>query len=486
MGTFLYFNGEQKIPKEKLEEYVERVKKILKEGGMVQFEQVKLFNKEINLIKDLEIEDNGKIYFHYNIFSDEAWETACFNTLDGKFVTNKVGWTEFNWVCTAVYILAEFYNETFCITDENGELEDVRQVIGWLNYLFDENYKNTRYYDLWKIYDLLRDDCYTPLSVLLNYIDNEYDIKLSSLVAYAYVNQEDSLWETFSKIEPEEGSFNLINCIRKSEQFVKKFKNEGKTSDDLINCLLKDNENIKKISLDNTNEYNAFAFHIMVMPSVIILKQICDEYKLDFWETYDNIKEKINFSRGDIWDHEKGDNETYKISTKDFLDTSDNSLYYWHTKFKENYHKQDDDFCYFWTKDSKYEFTDEFNEWIKELKNDFKKINESKREMLSETNFIEKMIDLLNLAENEYERIFAYKEMFYEFLANSQTKEYQSAIILFEKILKDNKELGSVIKERSSWDISDRNILFNKGRLHVKRYLAIMANKELRRKIFNF
>ena len=41
-------------------------------------------------------------------------------------------------------------------------------------------------------------------------------------------------------------------------------------------------------------------------------------------------------------------------------------------------------------------------------------------------------------------------------------------------------------KAKYSWDLTSRNVTHNAGRLRLKRYLAVMANKKLREKYFGF
>ena len=76
MGTFAGFYGEQKIKEELKEEYTKNLIKLLNAGGMMQFESVNLFGKEIGLLKELTPNEDGVVHFHYNYFGDEAWETA--------------------------------------------------------------------------------------------------------------------------------------------------------------------------------------------------------------------------------------------------------------------------------------------------------------------------------------------------------------------------------------------------------------------------
>ena len=77
--------------------------------------------------------------------------------------------------------------------------------------------------------------------------------------------------------------------------------------------------------------------------------------------------------------------------------------------------------------------------------------------------------------------------MFYEFLTNLNDEQYQKTLILFDELIEENRETGSIINKVSVyWDLTDSRITCNDGRMKIKRYLALLANKEMRKKIFGF
>lgn len=84
-----------------------------------------------------------------------------------------------------------------------------------------------------------------------------------------------------------------------------------------------------------------------------------------------------------------------------------------------------------------------------------------------------------------YKRIMPFQNMFYEFIEHSKQKEYLVAVLLLQELADENKYYGKVIEHcKGPWDLCVRT--FNTGRLRIKRYLAVMANKKLRRKYFDF
>lgn len=66
-------------------------------------------------------------------------------------------------------------------------------------------------------------------------------------------------------------------------------------------------------------------------------------------------------------------------------------------------------------------------------------------------------------------------------------KRYIAAVRLLEEVSRENMEKGKIIeKVRVYWDITGRDITHNAGRMAMKRYLSVMANRKLRKKYFGF
>ena len=119
MGTFLGYFGDQTIPEDKREEFTQRVLTILDQGGMLDLEDVSLFGKRVWLLKPPQaLPGKDTILFCHNYFEQDTWETGGYDPTSCSFHTNKVGWRQFNLVCSAVYVLYEFYTDSFGIASE--------------------------------------------------------------------------------------------------------------------------------------------------------------------------------------------------------------------------------------------------------------------------------------------------------------------------------------------------------------------------------
>ena len=70
--------------------------------------------------------------------------------------------------------------------------------------------------------------------------------------------------------------------------------------------------------------------------------------------------------------------------------------------------------------------------------------------------------------------------IFHDMIHDPNMLEEGSVIFDKESLANGKKKL------RYSWKMTDTNLKRNKARMTVKRYLSLISNKELRRKVFGF
>lgn len=166
-----------------------------------------------------------------------------------------------------------------------------------------------------------------------------------------------------------------------------------------------------------------------------------------------------------------------------------------------------DDMIPYWENDNKIIFTEDLWEWFQTLKQEYDLMLDDEPEVKNLLNY---MIELLVEADENYYNVFAFSDFFEECLENSNDKRYQVLWRLFDKMIHDPElmQAGDVIfvpegpeheKEglhywgqqpkrrlKSSWDfikLSEKN---NKGRVTLRRYMALVGNKLLRKQVFGF
>ena len=100
--------------------------------------------------------------------------------------------------------------------------------------------------------------------------------------------------------------------------------------------------------------------------------------------------------------------------------------------------------------------------------------------------FVRHLIELLYDVNARYARIYAFQEMFYEFIEHGSKREYRAAIELLRILYEENAESGKIIVMLKGWSYGNKNVRCNEGRMNIKRYLSVLANRQLRMKYLGF
>lgn len=168
-----------------------------------------------------------------------------------------------------------------------------------------------------------------------------------------------------------------------------------------------------------------------------------------------------------------------------------------------------DDMIAYWEENSDIVFSNELWLWFDSLKCRFESL--MKEDFVIE-NPLEYMADLMEEADESYFRIFTFTDFLTESVKNKKKKKYLSLWKLYEELIRSPELLaaGSVIfaedvgvehmkinqneeldpfYERDlirNWYRIDREKRYNLGRVTLRRYMALVANKPLRAKVFGF
>ena len=111
-----------------------------------------------------------------------------------------------------------------------------------------------------------------------------------------------------------------------------------------------------------------------------------------------------------------------------------------------------DDMAYYWRSDGKVQFSDEMAAWMQSLRAELDGITDT----IQPERFLQTMAGAIADARN-----YAFRDMFYEFIARQAEPRVQAAVLLL-------------------------NRLNGRGEPNVRRYLAILGNPALRETVFGF
>lgn len=458
MGTFLGYYGERKIPEGRREEFEERLLRLLDQGGMLQAEEVNLYGKRVFLLKKLEpdCEDNT-VSFCYNYFEDSTWETAGYERESMRFFSNKVGTRQFNLICSAAYVLTEFYAETFGVAEQDGRVYAARDLIGWMNYLFRETYTNRRVQDPWAIFRLLPDHMREADLFALIPQEELYTMSPRGSLKYMAVAQHEEFEKALDAFEREEtpkyGKVDVLRLAVILRREMKKVKAMPGSSDAeklavIRKILLRiDIEPYKKAD----SPYSGIYLAAMLLPLEVTIEYAAEIFGLDFWELLSELEDKLPADAGGILSQEGAELKPVpEISTAELL------------------RRTDDDRAFWWEADGDVRFSEEMTAWLQELREELNALTGEKR--LSSVEFTRLMVDTLyKINQDPTANIVAFQTMFYDFLIHGEDAMPQAAIRLLVRLFTRYQ------------DEEDP-----KGNQKLRRYLAVLGNLPLRKTVFGF
>ena len=153
MGTFVGVMGDVSIPKEHWEIYVTQMLAVLTQGGMMQYDTIQLYGKNIMLIHNPEFDtDRGVVEWQYNYIENDYWE-QCTLDASGWLTTGKVGQKRFRDVVQAAYVLETYVPDANAFAHINGQLFPTDRYVGWLNQILGTNFKTQCIGDIRKVLD---------------------------------------------------------------------------------------------------------------------------------------------------------------------------------------------------------------------------------------------------------------------------------------------------------------------------------------------
>ena len=451
MGTYLGYFGDRTIPEDKWEEFTQRVLTILNQGGMMDLEEVSMFGKKIYLMKPLQIQPGQEsLTFCYNYFENDIWETAGYRPGSCRFYTNKVGWRQFDLVCSAVYVLHEFYANSFGMVNRDDHVYDAREIIGWLNHLFGERYTNSRATNLWRIYQMLPD--YRKDDNLLPLLPDDVSMDVLGTMIYLAVTREnhEEDWKQLIAVPPHgPEEITLPDCIRIVENALKDLKASDETSEaeklEQLKIVLKAGD--QELPPETPELCRFIGGITALLPIEVTTKLVADTFSLDFPALLEELRPYARDVR-ELWNY--NDRQPPKpvppVDTASFLGYSD------------------DDRAWWWTPGGDVLFSDEMAAWLSQCRTELETLT-NQEPLLHGTEPLKLLIETLYDVQEQHQYVSAFQEMFYDFVAHSELPMVQAAIRYLRQLSEREPDSSSV---------------------SLRRFLAVLGNLPLREKVFGF
>lgn len=499
MGTYAGYTGGMDIPEEERDNFTEKMLKLLNYGGMMNFEVINMFGIELGLIKEIELDENGRASFHYNYFEDDVWEDAGYNSNTGKLFTNKVGIKEFCNAVLAAYTLYEYHDQTLGMPCLDAGMVGCTGYTAWINHLFGNQYtmeRRVKYFFYLMAQAVIENSSYQESMFEEGLHDICPRVKESALdkcdiIDLTLIQMGAGEIDIFAKNLREIGEIEMYEYVKDicacKESILRYFDNEEpETTEERIWDLLELEIKVRK-AYENTplDPVAEIAEYTLFLPARVIVYLTAECVDQDFWEMWEDIGEtvyddeirkqyELDADRG--YRKEVMDAPIEPISTATFL-----SAY-------GTFYETDADRLYWWDGTKEVIISDELELWLQSLKKKYIEIlKKTSQSTIRTDQFLKSFMKLLKDIDNKYYRIFAFADMFYEFLNHSDQSEYQAAIELLKALAEENEEAGRLPENAERyWSMLEYKSVHNIGRLRIKRYLSLLANKKLRQKYLEF
>lgn len=485
MGTFAnqYKSEGVQIPPGKKEEFEQRLEKLFQAGGMMEVEMISMYGKTVPTIKKVAMHADG-MNFYYNYFEDDVWENAGYNKEKGRVWSNKIGWLCFHITVVAAYTLEAFYLDGAAHPMVDGRFVSYEKfpVSAWLNYLFHENYTRLNH-DPWKLYESLmldKPDDYEAIIkdtswISLTDIQNRSDLA-GLMDVYAAEEGTDNFYtrrasEEKEKMEP----FSLGKSMLIIKKLVHEFREKSAIPEEeqlaqLLGSLISFYKDGTKSDIELI--FNIILFTIVSDIPAFFCRTLAEEYHTDFWELWGQIRDFVPEIRNkDI--KEEIPKPIPPVTTKDFLGL------------------KDDDMIPYWEPDGDIVFSEETEQWFFELKIQYDTLME--REVSLEESPLRWIMDILDFANSEFCEVFAFTNFWEETIEHLTDRRYLTLWELYDDMLHTlwQEQWGAETEEskekiRRYWGLKSGEKRKNAARNMLRRYMALVANKKLRKKVFGF
>lgn len=501
MGTFasLLQKTGAEIREVQKEEFRKRIEKLFQAGGMMELENVQLYGKKVVTMKKATMHDYG-MDFYYNYFEDACWENAGFCSKSVSVWSEKIGWREFHQVVVAAYTLESFYIDGPAAVIVDGNLIASDIIVGWINYLFQEHYRQ-KINDPWVFFEALHEQMDIDLD---GYNWSRFVQDVYGLIGYyeikAVLLGTDAADKEFDRLldsEKKDRQMTFFDYSKGIKIAVRKY-HEGSKRDNveqlsIIMEMLRIFYEQGKKAFDICEKYeemNLESVRLVIdladAPAYAV-KVIAEIYEADFWVLWEQIRDVVK--RNHCLYKQKVLQEVIPVSTMEFFGITS------------------DDMILFWGCDKNIQFSQELKNWFADLKGHFDKIMESDDVVDTPLYWI---LDLMEYADENYYRVYTFSDFFQETMENLNDRRFWALWKMYDEMLHDPEmeKAGSVIfvpegpeyehvglhyygtqprrRLKRNWDIMKKDEKNNKARVTFRRYMALLENKKLRKEVFGF
>ena len=449
------------VPQERAEEFYNRAKTVLFRGGLMDLVPLKSKGTKISLLVPPEEGEDGRVRVSYNYLENTPVFPA-YLTKNEPFLTTEMDGDYLPVPCRAIYLMKEFYSKEFALYHEQGEIANMVDIIGWLNYLFDEDYTNERVADMWRVGKLLHSAGMEEDNATLNpeWISGD-SLMNKACISYWSVFAEDEIAKlvAYSTEETETNSFGIkpfALWIRDQQEAldeaVKAWGGDERAVFDRAKALLTNPAQLLEAASGyEGTPFCAYAKACKPLPFAANVKVLTKRFHKDFWATFTELSQYEKAYEDVFGSKTRSLNPVPKISIDYLLPTNSDNMLYW------------------WREGGDIKLSPNVKRWLVELRVEHQTLMAEGNAFKTQEELVDALTDTLALLANSGDPVYAFRDMFMEYKQWWDRPDIQAHVILLRRLTERYWQGMSFGFE---------------GRSKLYRYLAVLANKSLCDKVF--
>ena len=442
--------GNRTIPKEKIENFIMDLGRVVDQAGLFATRHMRVYGEEFDLLCVSDYQKDT-LTIDYSYFENEVHEKVTIDFDTGGIQSDFIGSGQFGVAVQALSMLAELYCETLCISYNCDEIVQ-SDKLRWLSHVLHRTLILQCYNKIWDVYERFMCDNADNARLSATDFFNNYSgdgANFDDINTIMYINDviNDDYIKYCANIKEPTDKSSYDYWVRAMARFLWLAKRDSaKSESELISRYMKLLYKVSEIRDDIIagKEVGPVKELFATVAPPITVKLIATIYGLDFWQLWRDHKESIGVTSSIFYDgsteYKTEDEASHlePITTEEFFGvSSENRLYWW---------KQDGDVI----------ISDKTQRWFDQMAEQHKAHCETMDDEFSAVEWHERLVKFLG---KHKDVIKMFDTLYCDFLNSFHKKAYRAWI-----------EMMEVLAES---DISE-----------CRRLIAVLANTELRLKVF--
>ena len=428
---------------------IECVKRVANIAGLFETRHMRAYDEDFDLLCYPDCQKET-VCFDYSYFEGAQYEKITVNCRTGDIHSGYTGFKQFGAAVRALAVLAKSYSNSFFCNDNWVGSKEMR----WLSYVLDKPLTLPCHTTIWDVYErYVRDNGVNKTLSAMDFF-NSYEgdeTNIDEITTIVYVNDaitNDFIDKSINDEEPVDKS-SYGYWVRSMARFLWLAKqNSEKSEKELLSRYMRLLHKVSEIRNDikANKEVGPVKELFATVAPPITVKLISTIYCLDFWKVWEDNKYKIGttssifYSNEEIQNNrEEDETETVEaMTTEEFFGVAPEERLYW------------------WREDGDVVIDSKTQKWLEQMAEQHKAHIETMAEEFSAVDWHQRLVHLLG---SHNGTIKMFETLYCDFLNAFHRREYRAWIEMLE-------------------------VLANNDITECRRLIAVLANQELREKVF--